>query len=294
MVSTNRVDDQFMDVLGLTLVAGRWFSREDDGVTWDPVIVNRQFAADLIDGDPVGQTLKEQPSSRPRLPGAADASRPKRIIGVIEDFRQFGELSTPSPVMIFRMTLDAPADRLHLPENILIRVAPGTTAALEERIVRRLSDVAPGWSFAVQPIEALRESMLRESLLPLFVVTIVAGAMLLMVALGLTGVVWQNVTLRMREFGLRRAQGASAADVGRQVIAELVVLTSFAVAAGIVLIAQIPLIPFPLELALVPRPVFMTGLVLAVAAMYLVTVLCAWYPSRLATRVPPAAALHYE
>jgi ABC-type antimicrobial peptide transport system permease subunit len=33
---------------------------------------------------------------------------------------------------------------------------------------------------------------------------------------------------------------------------------------------------------------------LAIVAIYLVTVLCAWYPSRLATRVPPAEALHYE
>jgi ABC-type antimicrobial peptide transport system permease subunit len=28
--------------------------------------------------------------------------------------------------------------------------------------------------------------------------------------------------------------------------------------------------------------------------VYLLTLLCGWYPSRLATRVQPAEALHYE
>ena len=35
-----------------------------------------------------------------------------------------------------------------------------------------------------------------------------------MVALGLTGVVWQSVTQRIREFGLRRAKGATIVTSG--------------------------------------------------------------------------------
>jgi putative ABC transport system permease protein len=140
----------------------------------------------------------------------------------------------------------------------------------------------------------MRRDKLRQYTIPLTVFGIIAAFLLMMVALGLTGVVWQNVTQRMQEFGVRRAHGATAAGIGRQVIAELVVMTSFAVAAGLVVIAQIPLLPFPRDLTLVPRPVFMMGVAAAVAAIYVVTVLCAWYPSRLATRVPPAEALHYE
>jgi putative ABC transport system permease protein len=243
--------------------------------------------------NPVGQIIPELPAEQ-RGPLAGRTRRPKRVVGVIEEFRQFGELSTPGPVMFYRASLDAPADRLELPENLVIRVAPGTTAALEETILRRLGTLAPGWSFGVQPVDALRDDMLRSHMMPLIIVGVVAGSLLLMVALGLTGVVWQSVTQRMREFGLRRAQGASAAAVGWQVVAELVVMTSFAVVAGLVLIAQIPLLPLPPELAIVPRPVFVSGVVAAVLAVYLVTMACAWYPSRLATRVPPALALHYE
>ena len=136
--------------------------------------------------------------------------------------------------------------------------------------------------------------MLRQYMAPLLVVAIVAAAMLLMVALGLTGVVWQNVTQRMREFGLRRAQGATGNGVGRQVITELVVMTSFAVGIGCVLLLQIPLLPLPREIAFIPPQVLIAGVLVAIVAVYSVTILCAWYPSRLATRVPPAEALRYE
>jgi putative ABC transport system permease protein len=215
-------------------------------------------------------------------------------VGVIDDFRQFGELSTPAPVMFYRLTFETSDVAQDLPEVLLLKVAPGTTASLEEVLARRLRILVPEWSINIRPVESLRESALRENMLWLTIGAIVAGAMLLMVALGLTGVVWQGVTQRMREFGLRRAQGATGSGVGRQIVGELVVMASFAIFAGCLLLLQIPLLPLPPELAVVPRSVFMAGVCAAIVAVYSVTILCAWYPSRLATRVPPAEALRYE
>lgn len=298
LVSVNRTDDNFSQALGLSLLHGRWFSREDDVAAveeWEPIVINRRLALDVFGTEAVaGRTIVEVPGNGPGAGPPDRRSRPKRVVGVIDDFRQFGELSTPTPVMFYRRTLDAPADRLELPDVMMLKLQPGTTAAFEEALLRRLRAMAPAWSFSVEPVEASRESMLRENMAPLVVVAIVASAMLLMVALGLTGVVWQNVTQRMREFGLRRAQGATGAGVGRQVISELIVMTSFAVVAGCVLLAQIPLLPLPREIQVVPTQVFVVGVLLAIVAVYCVTILCAWYPSRLAARVPPAEALRYE
>ena len=36
------------------------------------------------------------------------------------------------------------------------------------------------------------------------------------------------------------------------------------------------------------------SIAISMAAIYLLTLLCGWYPSRLATKVQPAEALHYE
>jgi putative ABC transport system permease protein len=104
-------------------------------------------------------------------------------------------------------------------------------------------------------------------------------------------VLWQNLLQRTRELGLRRATGASRSAVHRQVLCEQAILTSFGVLLGAVLVVQIPI----LDLIGFIRPeVFAGGLLFAMAAIYLLSTLCAVYPSTLASRVQPAEALRYE
>jgi putative ABC transport system permease protein len=122
-------------------------------------------------------------------------------------------------------------------------------------------------------------------------VATVAAFLMLMVALGLTGVVWQNVTQRTREIGLRRAKGATARRIHRQIVGELVLMTTLALLAGLVVVLQFPL----LDLIAAVRPaVYAGGLVLSALAVYALTLVFGWYPSRLATTVQPAEALRYE
>jgi putative ABC transport system permease protein len=177
---------------------------------------------------------------------------------------------------------------------VFVRLRPGTPAAFEEALVKRAMAVADAWSFEVEPLDAMRESKLRQYSLPLIIVGTIAAFLLLMVALGLTGVVWQSVTQRIREFGLRRAKGATIANVRTQVLVEMVIMTSIALVAGVLLLAQLPLLPLPSELHFVTTTVFVGSIAISVAAIYLLTLACGWYPSRLATRIQPAEALHYE
>lgn len=289
----NRATDGLRDVLRLDLVAGRWFSREDDGVAWEPVVINLRMAREIFgDADPINRTIPVQPAERPRP--AEPTDRERRVVGVVRDFRQHGEYATPGNYMLHRTTLAVPAPDADLPRLFLLRMRPGTTAAFEAPLVRRLETVARDWSFRVQDLTILREEKLAQYTMPLFVVGTVAGFLLLMVALGLTGVVWQTVTQRTREFGLRRAKGATAPDVQRQVLVELVLMTSLALVLGVGLVAQLPFLPLPPDLHIVAPGVFVASIVVSVLAIYLVTMACGLYPSWLATRVPPAEALHYE
>ena len=72
------------------------------------------------------------------------------------------------------------------------------------------------------------------------------------------------------------------------------VIASLALLVGVILLAQLPLLPLPSELNVIPAGVFAASLAISVAAIYALTLLCGWYPSRLATKVQPAEALHYE
>jgi putative ABC transport system permease protein len=263
--------------MGLQLTHGRWFDRSDGGVNYDPVVINKRLQQAYFGSeDPLGKNI-----AHPKR------ERQQRVIGVVTDFRQHGELDSLSK--FFFQRIGDPKDRP--PQNIVIKVRPGTTASFEEKLVTRLQAVARNWSFEVQPLSVSRESKLRWGLAPLMAVGIVATFLLIMVALGLVGVLWQNVTQRTMELGLRRALGGTAGNVQRQVLGELFVTTTAGIALGSLLIVQMPLLGV---IGDINEAVYIYSFVISLLVMYAITTLCGLYPSWLATKVQPATALHYE
>lgn len=283
----NFATDDFDGTLDIRLTAGRWFSREDDAATIEPVVINARLARELFGtASPLNQEL-------PPLSFRPDARL--RIVGVIEDFRHDGELSMPGNYVFLRMRQDEAAARGVLPNDLVVRMTADTTADFEPQLVRTLEQLAPDWTFEVRPLDVERDVTLRSSMTPLITVAIVAAFLLVMVGLGLIGVVWQSVTRRTCEFGLRRAKGATVTSISRQVMFEIAILTSLAIVIGVALVAQLPALPLrQMDLPAPPATVWASSIAVSVAVIYLLTLACAWYPSRLATRVQPAEALHYE
>jgi putative ABC transport system permease protein len=282
-----RTTDAFPAVLGLELTRGRWFDSRDDGASWVPVVINQRLATEIFGAkDPVGNAIPQEKN----LDGTL--STELRVVGVVREYRQDGEIPgahTPDNYLFQRHNLD---DATHRPpDSLVLKVRRGTTAVFEEKLVRRLQAAAPDWSFEVQTLDAMREDWMQESLAPLLAAGVIAGFLILMVGMGLTGVLWQTVTQRTREVGLRRAKGATIGDIRVQILGELVVMTSVAVVAGTAVVVQFPLLKL---IDFVPATVFSASLVISAACIYLLTVACAWYPSRLATGIQPAEALHYE
>jgi len=120
---------------------------------------------------------------------------------------------------------------------------------------------------------------------------VIAAFLLLMVAFGLFGVLWQNTTRRIPEIGMRRAAGASAGDIYRQIIVEQLMLSSLAMLVGLILLIQLPITGvFGENLG---WPLFAIAALASVTVMALVSVLCALYPAWRASRLSPTEALHY-
>jgi putative ABC transport system permease protein len=283
--SANRVEDAYAEAMGIRLVSGRWFNAGDDGVAWKPVVINERLAGDLFGAaDPVGRDV---PKDKPE-PG--EVQKTMRVVGVIQDFRQGGEYSRPENYMFERGRADD-ASEAQMMSVLVLRVKPGTTAAFEERLVRRLEAAAGDWSFEVEPIAEARDKRHKETLAPLIAAATVAGFLMLMVAMGLTGVLWQTVTQRTREVGLRRAKGATIPNIRAQILGELMAMASLAILAGAAIVLQFPLLK---QLGFVTPRVYAVSLVISALCIYLLTLACAWYPSRLATAIPPAEALRYE
>lgn len=279
-MEVDRATAGFDKTMGLDLVAGRWFQEADSGLAWEPIVIDRDLARGVYGVvDPIGK-----PFADPR-PG----ERPFRVVGVVSDFRKTGELMPNGKFMFrFASAMDQEGEPMR---NLLVRVRPGTPVAFEEALVKRMQGVAPEWSFEVLPLSQVRATAFRFFLTPLIVAGTVAFFLLLMVGLGLIGVLWQNLLQRTREMGLRRAAGASRAAVHTQVLLEQLLLTSLGVLIGTLLVIQIPVLDL---IGVLTDRVFLGGLLFAMVTMYLISVLCALYPSAMAARVQPAEALRYE
>jgi len=277
-----QVSDEFFDTTDMVLQEGRWFTSADEGAAVQPVVVNRRFADTMFAGQsPVGKVFAEgEPGAKQKL---------MKITGVIEDFRNKGEFMAPTNFVLTRFS---PLSSEYAAGVVLLKVKPGTPRSFEATLNTQLKLVRNDWSYRISPMSDLRQAMLREAIIPLIVLSVIAAFLLLMVGFGLFGVLWQNTTQRIPEIGLRRATGATAGNIYRQIITEQVLLSSLAMAVGLVLLVQLPITGvFGEHLS---WPLFLIAALMSTAIMALVSVLCALYPAWRASRLSPTEALHYE
>jgi len=283
MTELIEMDDDSLPLLGVKPVQGRLFGKNDDGSAATPVIINRRMASALFGTE--SAVGKQYDASRP----GSKQPQMLKVVGVIDDYRNKGELDPPGNVTILRYR---PAVFQTGMESILIKVAPGTSRAFEQDVNRQLKLINNEWTYETAPLAARRKSALSGQLLPMVVLSIVAAFLLLMVAFGLFGVLWQNTTRRIPEIGLRRAIGANAGHIYRQIIAE-----QFLLSTGAMLMALLLLVQLPLTGVLGSRlnwPVFSGATVLSMLVIYLLSLLCSVYPGWRASRLSPTEALHYE
>ncbi|HEV2669211.1 MAG TPA: FtsX-like permease family protein, partial [Blastocatellia bacterium] len=145
--------------------------------------------------------------------------------------------------------------------------------------------------FSIKPLVEMRASVFQEYLVPMAAFGLVAGFLLIMVGLGLTGVLWLTVTQRTKEMGLRRAKGATRQRIYKQILGELFIVTTTGLLVGTLVVVQFPLLDL---MGFASPEVYTASIFISLGLIYLLTTVCGLYPSLLATRIHPAEALHYE
>ncbi|MYM26182.1 FtsX-like permease family protein [Duganella sp. FT135W] len=277
------VSDDYFKTMEVTPAAGRVFSTLDDGADAAPVVINQRLADKFFPGkNPIGQLFVLAPREQ-------RVQQRYRVTGVVAQFRSHGEFMDPVYFMLPRYIPGVGKDAAY---NIMLKLKPGTPRIFETRLNAKLKQIRNDWNFVITPQSEARKSMLNTQLVPLIILAVIAAFLLVMVAFGLFGVLWQNTTQRIPEIGLRRALGADAGSIYRQIISEQMLLSTSAIVIAMVLLVQLPLTDVFGES--LNWTVFTQATLLSASVIYLLSLLCSLYPGWRAARLSPTQALHYE
>jgi putative ABC transport system permease protein len=274
--------DDMQDVLSLELAEGRWFNRHDEASARSLLVISKEMRQALFPNESaVGKIIRDSDNDE------------YQVIGVLATpYRGRGEFQELEPAVFQRSkTLVDPKDTTNFDRpRLLIRVQPTATAELEQRMTKEIAAVTGGWKTTVTTLPEQRTTRMKFALAPMGGMVLVCGFLIFNVALGLFGVLWYNISQRRAEIGLRRAIGATGSRISAQFLGEVMVVTTFGLAFGLLVAAQFPL----LGVMGIQLPVYLASMGLATVLIYVLTAICALYPSQLAASVRPAVALREE
>ena len=189
------VDHDFVETMGMTVVAGRDF--DPDRATDSTAVLLNERAAQLFGWtDPVGKRL------RMPIPNREDVVFD--VIGVVEDFHYESLHRQIQPLVLMLE---------RTPQYVYARLQPGTTAQGIEALRSVWQQFAPeepfNYTFLDQNFAALHQATQRTGRL----FGVFTALAVLIACLGLFGLATHAAHRRTKEIGIRKALGASVASI---------------------------------------------------------------------------------
>ncbi len=277
------VSPSYFSTLDLPIVRGRAFDTRDARGAPRVVIVNEAFARSLGNRDPIGLRISFNGVEAP----ANDAPEVAEIIGVAKQVKFRPDESKDFVQMYVPFAQDPVDDVL-----MLVRSKTGRADALTSSVRAAISRIDKEQLVSVAGVTTLEDVEWAATGRHRFRAVMVAAFAALAVTLamvGVFGILAYSVQQRVRDFGVRRALGATSGDVMRLVAATAARLIAAGSLLGLVLAAifgrLITTMLFgvqPLDLATFAA----VGVVLAITAALAIA-----GPALRASRIEPAAVL---
>ena len=275
-VNWYNVDDRYQDALQMHVLEGRWLNEQDAVAKDRPIVINAGLKEALFGkGMAVGQVV-----------GDYDDKNKFKVIGVVEDVKAKGDYAAPGLALYQRIDTSS----FRWLGRMLIKVAPHSDAAFEGRLYKTLANYMKNANVEIEHMTNKRKNANYWAIVPMITLSIVAGFLVINVALGLFGVLWYNINKRRGEIGLRRAVGASGRSISLQLVGESLIIATLSLAIGTFFAIQFPL----LNIFDLPSDVYITAIILSVLFIYGLVLVCSLYPGRQAAAIYPAVALHEE
>jgi predicted permease len=272
----NTVTPDCLQLLGVPLIAGRYFTPHDNADTPEVVIISQSLARHYFPNeDPIGK----------RISGDNGRSWVK-VVGVVGDVKYYG---------LDKAAMDTayiPFAQTPMGGSLLVKTA-GNPMNYAQQVREAVYSVDPEQAVSgIQSLNELRGDSLVQSRLTTLLLALFAGLALAIAATGLSGVTALMVSQRTREIGIRMALGAQTNEVMRMVLVQGMRVIAIGLAVGILAALGFSRL---LRALLFETPVNDPLTFAGVALVFLAVGFAASYvPARRVTKVDPLIALRSE
>jgi predicted permease len=279
-VSRNNVGSGYFATVGVPLLAGREFTRQDTSASQKVAIINETMAKKYFgDRDPVGRKMKF---------GSGTGPLNMEIVGVVKDALHSSVRSEVRNFVYIPYTHNPNLGELTF--YVRTTLAPESMANTLRGQVSGLDANLPVFNLRTLT-EQIEESIFADRLMAVLS-AVFGGLAALLAAIGIYGVMAYSVTQRTQEIGIRVALGAQQSDVLKLVVGQGLTLIVAGVGLGIgASFALTRLIASLLYGVGATDPV---TFVVVTALLVGIALLACFVPARRASKVDPIIALRYE
>jgi len=282
----HQVRENFLEAMGIPLLAGRTLSSRDDARAPKVVVVNQAFVNKFFPGeDPVGKRF------------TWDDSKPDdvEIIGLARDAK-YSRQREDIPPTIYSSWRQEQRSLGFMTFEVRTAGDPTSIVPAVRQAVAEVDSNLPLNSVKTQ-VEQGEETLRMERLFAKLV-TLFGVLAQQLAAIGLFGLMAYAVSQRTREIGIRMALGANRVDVLKMVLRQGMVLALLGVVIGVAgALALTKYLESALDLKNMLYGVKVSDPLTygAIAVLLtLVAFVACYIPARRATKVDPMVALRYE
>ena len=280
------VSPTYFETVDLPLVAGRAFNQRDTDGSVAVCIVNEAVVRGAMPGrSPIGLQIAIRPTGSPQA-----KPQIREIVGVARQVKGRPD-ELEDLLQIYVPLAQNPIDDIYL----AVEASSGDAGALTPSVRRAIARVDKDQLVSVRNVMTLEDVAWQATSRQRFRAVMVgafASLALLLAVVGVFGVLGYSVQLRVRDFSVRRALGASSADIVRLAIGSAVRVIAAGSLAGLILAAMLGRLLAGVLFGVQPLdPVtFLSAPIL----LALIAALAMIGPAWRATRVDPAVALRVQ